>query len=133
MGTDFCSICCVHSFKPDGIRSAGSLEVSSFVCGAGVQPGYRDEYVLPRAFFYVPLPSIKSNENIEEEAERLNDEKKNILLGLEQLPYLHHRPHETSPHTNTDSHQFENFNLIEIEWTNERTMEMMMTKRARSR
>lgn len=52
-------------------------------------------------------------------SERTNEKK--MLMELEQLPYLHHRPHESSPHSYSQStcHQFENFNLIKIQWTND--------------
>lgn len=52
------------------------------------------------------------------------NKKKETDLRLEQLPHLQHRPHKiftvrrhaAHPY---DCHQFEIFNLIEIEWTND--------------
>lgn len=136
MGTDFCSICCVHLFSGwwhSLCRLFGSLVAR---CGCIDECSITARFAFAKyfffslsselrlAFFYVPLPSIKSNgeeKNGEEEAGANEREKKRLLLELEQLPYLHHRPHESTPHSYPQStcHQFENFNLIKIQWTND--------------
>lgn len=64
---------------------------------------------------------MEKKKMVKKRLERTSEKKRRLLLELEQLPYLHHRPHESTPHSYPQStcHQFENFNLIKIQWTND--------------